>query len=146
DRRAGRGDQGHDLLPPRPAGEAAGQRLHARDRSRFLQRRDERLLRLPQPGQAAVVLGVRLAPDAGRAGPVEGRGQAAPGAGETGRGPDVSRASPRRPEPGSPLVVAYGAGVNSTAMLVEFARRGIRPDLVLFADTSAEKPETYEYL
>jgi hypothetical protein len=51
-----------------------------------------------------------------------------------------------RPDPECPLVVAYGAGVNSTAMLVEFARRGIRPDLILFADTGGEKPETYAYL
>jgi hypothetical protein len=51
-----------------------------------------------------------------------------------------------RPDPQSPLVVAYGAGVNSTAMLVEFARRAIRPDLILFADTGGEKPETYRYL
>jgi hypothetical protein len=43
-------------------------------------------------------------------------------------------------------VVAYGLGVNSTAMLVEFAARGVRPDLVLFADTGGEKPETYAYL
>jgi hypothetical protein len=42
--------------------------------------------------------------------------------------------------------VAYGLGVNSTAMLVEFALRGIRPDLILFADTGGEKPETYRYL
>jgi hypothetical protein len=28
-------------------------------------------------------------------------------------------------------------------MLVEFARRDIRPDLILFADTGGEKPETY---
>jgi hypothetical protein len=42
--------------------------------------------------------------------------------------------------------VAYGAGVDSTAMLVEFARRGIRPDLILFADTGGEKPETFQYL
>src|SRR3954464_7393437 len=53
---------------------------------------------------------------------------------------------PPRPHPDWPLVVAYGAGVNSTAMLVEFARRGIRPDLILFADTGGEKPETYQYL
>ena len=46
----------------------------------------------------------------------------------------------------SPLVVAYGLGVDSTAMLVEFAIRDIRPDLFLFADTSGEKPETYQYL
>src|SRR5262245_43588236 len=51
-----------------------------------------------------------------------------------------------RPNPDWPLVVAYGLGVNSTAMLVEFATRGIKPDLILFADTSGEKPETYRYL
>lgn len=44
---------------------------------------------------------------------------------------------------GLPLVVAYGGGVNSTAMLVEFHRRGIMPDLILFADTGGERPETY---
>jgi hypothetical protein len=42
--------------------------------------------------------------------------------------------------------VAYGLGVNSTAMLVELAQRAIRPDLILFADTGGEKPETYAYL
>jgi hypothetical protein len=51
-----------------------------------------------------------------------------------------------QPFPHCPLVVAYGLGVNSTAMLVEFARRGIKPDLILFADTGGEKPETYAYL
>ncbi|MCE9534620.1 MAG: phosphoadenosine phosphosulfate reductase [Planctomycetes bacterium] len=51
--------------------------------------------------------------------------------------------APRREEP---LVVAYGLGVDLTAMLVEFARRKIRPDLILFADTGGEKPETYQYL
>jgi hypothetical protein len=51
-----------------------------------------------------------------------------------------------RPWPDCPLVVAYGLGVDSTAMLVEFAQRGIRPDLILFADTGGEKPETYAYL
>jgi 3'-phosphoadenosine 5'-phosphosulfate sulfotransferase (PAPS reductase)/FAD synthetase len=45
-----------------------------------------------------------------------------------------------------PLVVSFGAGVNSTAMLIEMRRRGMRPDLVLFADTGGEKPETYEHL
>lgn len=52
----------------------------------------------------------------------------------------------KRPWPDCPLVVAYGLGVDSTAMLVEFAQRGIRPDLILFADTGGEKPETYQYL
>jgi hypothetical protein len=51
-----------------------------------------------------------------------------------------------RPWPDCPLVVAYGLGVDSTAMLVEFAHRGICPDLILFADTGGEKPETYAYL
>jgi 3'-phosphoadenosine 5'-phosphosulfate sulfotransferase (PAPS reductase)/FAD synthetase len=50
------------------------------------------------------------------------------------------------PWPDCPLVVAYGLGVDSTAMLVEFAHRAIRPDLILFADTGGEKPETYAYL
>src|SRR5437660_3516000 len=51
-----------------------------------------------------------------------------------------------RPHPDCLLVVAYGLGVDSTAMLIEFARLGIRPDLILFADTGGEKPETYQYL
>lgn len=46
----------------------------------------------------------------------------------------------------SPLLVAYGMGVDSTAVLVGLAARGIRPDLILFADTGGEKPETYAYL
>jgi hypothetical protein len=46
----------------------------------------------------------------------------------------------------APLVVSYGAGVDSTAMLVAMWRRGIRPDLILFADTGGEKPETYAFL
>jgi len=45
-----------------------------------------------------------------------------------------------------PLVVCYGAGVDSTALLVELARRQIRPDLILFADVGAEKPETYRLI
>src|SRR3954449_10591686 len=52
----------------------------------------------------------------------------------------------QRPYPDCPLVVAYGLGVDSTALLVEFAQRGIRPDLILFADTGGAKPETYAYL
>lgn len=44
------------------------------------------------------------------------------------------------------LAVAYGGGTNSTAMLCGFADRGIKPDLILFADTGAEHPHTYEYV
>jgi hypothetical protein len=45
-----------------------------------------------------------------------------------------------------PLVMAYGMGVDSTAILVEFVKQGLVPDLILFADTKGEKPETYAYL
>lgn len=44
------------------------------------------------------------------------------------------------------LVVSYGAGVDSTAMLVEFVRRQIRPDYIVFADTGGEKEETLAFL
>jgi hypothetical protein len=46
----------------------------------------------------------------------------------------------------SPLVVSYGMGVDSTAVLVGLQARGERPDLILFADTGSEKPQTYAYL
>lgn len=46
----------------------------------------------------------------------------------------------------SPTVVAYGLGVDSTALLVGLHARGQRPDLILFADTGDEKPATYAYL
>lgn len=42
-------------------------------------------------------------------------------------------------------VVSYGAGTNSTAMLVGLYERGERPDLILFADTGGERPETYRH-
>lgn len=45
-----------------------------------------------------------------------------------------------------PLVVCYGAGRDSTALLVGLWQRGIRPDLILFADVGAEKQATYDYL
>jgi len=47
--------------------------------------------------------------------------------------------------PGSPLVVAYGGGTNSTAMLCGFKERGIVPALIVFADTGGELPRTYEH-
>jgi hypothetical protein len=40
-----------------------------------------------------------------------------------------------------PLIVTWGGGVNSTAMLVGMKQRGIRPDRILFADTGGEKPD-----
>jgi hypothetical protein len=42
-------------------------------------------------------------------------------------------------------VISYGAGTNSTAMLVGMRERDERPDLILFADTGGERPETYRY-
>lgn len=44
-----------------------------------------------------------------------------------------------------PLIVSWGGGVNSTAIVVEMKRRGVTPDCILFADTQAEKPETYAF-
>lgn len=45
-----------------------------------------------------------------------------------------------------PIVLAYGGGTNSTAMLVGLMERGERVDLILFADTGGERPETYEHV
>lgn len=45
-----------------------------------------------------------------------------------------------------PLIIAYGGGLNSTAMLVGLRQRDIKPDLILFADTGAERPETYAHV
>lgn len=42
--------------------------------------------------------------------------------------------------------VSCGLGVDSVAMLVGLAARGYRPSSILFADTGAEKPETYDYI
>ena len=49
-------------------------------------------------------------------------------------------------DPDDLLVVSYGGGVNSTAMLIGMQQRGIKPGLILFADTGGEKPSTYKYL
>lgn len=45
-----------------------------------------------------------------------------------------------------PVVVSYGMGWDSTAMLVLLKNSGIVPSLILFADTGSERPETYAYL
>lgn len=46
----------------------------------------------------------------------------------------------------SPVIVAYGAGTNSTALLVEMVRLGLPVDAILFADTGGERPGTYAYV
>lgn len=48
--------------------------------------------------------------------------------------------------PSQPLVVSYGMGVDSTAVLVGLVQRRIRPDLILFANVGNEKVGTYAYL
>lgn len=50
------------------------------------------------------------------------------------------------PDPRSPIVVSYGGGVDSTAMLIAMYLKGIRPDLIVFSDTGDEKQETYQYI
>lgn len=47
---------------------------------------------------------------------------------------------------GDPLLIGYGGGVNSVAMLFLFWQYGLIPNLITFADTGGEKPETYAYL
>lgn len=44
------------------------------------------------------------------------------------------------------VISSYGGGTNSTALLIECVKRGIRIDMILFADTGAEKPHTYKYV
>ena len=45
-----------------------------------------------------------------------------------------------------PVAIAWGGGVDSTAMIVGMLARGERIDLVLFADTGAERPATYAFI
>ena len=51
-----------------------------------------------------------------------------------------------RPTDGSPLIVNFGGGVDSTAMLIKMADLGIVPDVIVFADTGAERPETLAWV
>lgn len=48
--------------------------------------------------------------------------------------------------PGDVVLCAWGGGVNSTALVIEWLRRGYPCNRILFADTGGEKPETYQYL
>ncbi|MBS7671611.1 hypothetical protein [Croceicoccus gelatinilyticus] len=43
-----------------------------------------------------------------------------------------------------PVMVAWGGGVDSTAMIIEMHARGEPIDIVLFADTFSERPWTYK--
>lgn len=44
------------------------------------------------------------------------------------------------------IVCAYGGGVNSTALLVGMTNAGEKVDLILFANTGGERPDTYAYI
>ncbi len=47
---------------------------------------------------------------------------------------------------GHPIAVAYGGGVDSTAFILGLHALGVRPDLILMADTGDEKQETYDFV
>jgi 3'-phosphoadenosine 5'-phosphosulfate sulfotransferase (PAPS reductase)/FAD synthetase len=51
-----------------------------------------------------------------------------------------------RRKKGVKYVLSYGAGVNSTAMMLFLIENKFPLDYVLFADTGGEMPETYEYV
>lgn len=55
---------------------------------------------------------------------------------------DLFTGLPERP----PIVVAWGAGTDSTAMILEMVTRGETIDLVLFADTGDEHPRTMAFI
>lgn len=44
------------------------------------------------------------------------------------------------------IVVNYGGGINSTALIIGAIKKEIQIDLIVFADTGSERPETYQYL
>ncbi len=44
------------------------------------------------------------------------------------------------------ILATYGGGTNSSAALIEWAKRGLPLDIILFADTGGEKPHTYRYV
>jgi hypothetical protein len=44
------------------------------------------------------------------------------------------------------IAVNYGGGTDSTGMLIAAYYRGIRPDIIVFADTGSEMPHTYAFL
>ena len=44
------------------------------------------------------------------------------------------------------IVVCFGAGVDSTAMLLALRAAGLRPGAITFADTGGEKPETLSHI
>jgi hypothetical protein len=47
---------------------------------------------------------------------------------------------------GRAIALCFGAGVDSTAMLVALRAAGLRPDIITFADTGGEKPPTLTHI
>ena len=47
---------------------------------------------------------------------------------------------------GVPVIAAWGMGVDSTAMIIEWVARGLPLSAVLTADTGVEREETYAFL
>lgn len=46
---------------------------------------------------------------------------------------------------GSKLIVSYGGGINTIALLLELKRLGQRPDAIIMANPGSEWPETVDY-
>lgn len=44
------------------------------------------------------------------------------------------------------VIFSFGGGVDSTGMLFEFDQRGYMPDILIFADTGAERPDIYQHI
>jgi len=44
------------------------------------------------------------------------------------------------------VIASYGAGTNSTALLIEMVRRGEKVDAILFADAGGERPGAYAFV
>ena len=45
-----------------------------------------------------------------------------------------------------PHIVAFGGGVDSTAMVIGLVEKKETIDLILFADTGGERPHTYDHI
>lgn len=43
-------------------------------------------------------------------------------------------------------LLTFGGGTNSTALLIELVKRNIKIDFIIFSDTGAETPQTYEHI
>lgn len=56
---------------------------------------------------------------------------------------NLRRFAPPLPQP---VIAAWGMGVDSTAMIIEWVTRGLPLSLVLTADTGIEREETYAFL